>query len=37
MGYSADPVTKAVMDNILGKLPTKKNQVRTIVLRHSTA
>ncbi|CAB3365990.1 Hypothetical predicted protein [Cloeon dipterum] len=27
LGYSADPVTKAVMDNILGKLPTKKNQL----------
>ncbi|XP_059473282.1 zinc finger protein 385B-like [Neocloeon triangulifer] len=27
LGYSSDPVTKAVMDNIFGKLPTKKNQL----------
>lgn len=25
--HSSDPVTKAVMDNIMGKLPTKKQAV----------
>jgi len=34
--HNSDPVTKAVMDNIMGKLPTKKQAVSVTVLLNYT-